>query len=323
LDKSVLLDVVLNGLRDGGWVPLLLDDEHPFLIRATNADRQWLELRVFIWTCTHGGKGRAGDEFRIQFTGQHMPQRQHGAITLLLGWHPETEVLAAWDIDAHDGQASSSPSAQLKEATLQKARETTFATQVKGNEVVVAFKPVFLADYAAYRDELHKHDSAAMLDMLNHVDQVTERDIDRIRSPFRRILVRTIVTRYRASDFRDRVLNAYGHKCAFCGLQLGLLDAAHVMPVAAPGSTDEIENGVAACKLHHYAYDSNLISFTTSYRIEVSQERLAELEAKNWQGGLLDFRSNLNNTLLLPGRAQHHPNPRYIEESRRFRDWRP
>ena len=59
LSKPELLSKVLQGLHDGGWLPVVVQDKHPFLIRAASPDRESFSLRVYIWNCTHGGGGSA------------------------------------------------------------------------------------------------------------------------------------------------------------------------------------------------------------------------------------------------------------------------
>jgi hypothetical protein len=44
-----------------------------------------------------------------------------------------------------------------------------------------------------------------------------------------------------------------------CGFNFGLIEAAHVYPVSAPGSTDDSWNGLALCRNHHAAFDRHLI----------------------------------------------------------------
>lgn len=321
LPKPGLLEKVLRGLRDAGWTPVVAEDRHPFLIRAASPDRDSIDLRVYIWNCTHGGGGRAADEFRIQVTSV-VPHIHPDEVTVLLGWHDDTQVFAAWDIKAHNGQDSSSPSAQVKEATLHAANDQAFATQAKDNEIVVAFRPIFLADYALSSASLHKSGKAYRdMSLLNKLDTLTDDEIDKVTDHSRRTVIRTIATRYRSAKFRDNVLNAYGHKCAFCQVQLSLLDAAHIIPVAAPESTDEVINGVALCKLHHFAYDANLVSFNEHYRIEISQARIQELTASNKTGGLPGFQSAMRNSLLLPANPRQHPDTNYIKKSRHIRNW--
>ncbi len=44
-----------------------------------------------------------------------------------------------------------------------------------------------------------------------------------------------------------------------CGLGLDLIESAHILPVAAPGSVDEVRNGLALCANHHRAFDRHRI----------------------------------------------------------------
>jgi len=59
----------------------------------------------------------------------------------------------------------------------------------------------------------------------------------------------------RRSGFGRRVVDAYGGVCAMCGLDEGLVEGAHIYPVQAPGSVDELWNGIALCANHHRAFD--------------------------------------------------------------------
>ena len=56
-----------------------------------------------------------------------------------------------------------------------------------------------------------------------------------------------------------RIRAAYGDRCAMCGIGSNLLVGAHIFPVEAPGSTDEIWNGLSLCQNHHSAFDQHLI----------------------------------------------------------------
>jgi hypothetical protein len=75
----------------------------------------------------------------------------------------------------------------------------------------------------------------------------------------------------RDARFRHAVVEAYVGRCAMCGLGLGIVEAAHIVPASVVGSTDAIENGVALCPNHHAAYDRHLILVDPStFRIVVS-----------------------------------------------------
>lgn len=71
---------------------------------------------------------------------------------------------------------------------------------------------------------------------------------------------RTVTTLVRDTRFSGQVLDAYGRVCAMCGLGISLVQAAHVLPVAVPGSTDRVSNGIALCANHHLAFDRFLIA---------------------------------------------------------------
>ena len=64
----------------------------------------------------------------------------------------------------------------------------------------------------------------------------------------------------RDPEFRQKILDAYGYRCAVCGLDMRLrnttvaIEAAHIMWHQA-GGPDEEPNGLALCSLHHKVFD--------------------------------------------------------------------
>jgi putative restriction endonuclease len=106
-----------------------------------------------------------------------------------------------------------------------------------------------------------------------------------------------------------------------CGVQLEMVDAAHIIPVAADTSNDETRNGIALCKLHHASYDRNLISFDEKYRVEVSDERALYLTQNDRAAGLQSFRENLLPVIRMPYDRRDYPPATYIAEARRVRRW--
>lgn len=323
LSPKQLFEQILQAVDESGWQTLVLDARKPFQLRIFQPDERGFDVRAYIWNCTHGGgKARAKDEYRVQLTGV-VPGSVPGQITLLLGWHTGYGVFVGFDIRRHEGQDSNSPSIQVKEETLQSAHTHAFAIHHRHNgEIAVAFRPEFLVEYALNAASLHEsgeaiHDTS----LLNAVDTLTEGEIIRITNQERQTVVSQIARKFRASDFRHRVLGAYGHRCAVCGVQLELIEAAHIIPVAATTSTDETRNGIALCKLHHAAYDRNLISFDERYKIEVNAAEVARLTAVNRVLGLRQFREYLLTAILLPSDRRDYPPPEYIAEARRLRRW--
>jgi len=69
----------------------------------------------------------------------------------------------------------------------------------------------------------------------------------------------------RNKDFTDQVLANYRYSCAVCGFSASLnksvfgIDGAHIKWFSMDGP-DSVENGLALCKTHHWAFDKGAIS---------------------------------------------------------------
>lgn len=80
----------------------------------------------------------------------------------------------------------------------------------------------------------------------------------------------------RARGFRQAVIEAYDYKCAFCGMKINSPDsllweveAAHIVPHSSMGK-DDIWNGLALCRLHHWAFDVGWFTLQDDFKILVS-----------------------------------------------------
>ena len=323
LNAAELLNQVLRSIDESGWSALIRDAHKPFRLRVYRGDEHGFDVCIYIWNCSHGGgSARSSDEYRVQVTSV-VPASVHGETTLLLGWHPGYGVFVGFDITKHEGQSSQSPSIQVKEEALIGAHSHAFAIHYRHNgEIAVAFRPKFLVDYALNAVSLHSTGKVAEdLSLLNHLDTLTDSQIVTVEDRDRRVVLSQMARKYRATDFSRRVLGAYSHRCAACGIQLELIDAAHIIPVAASTSTDETKNGVAFCKLHHAAFDRNLISFDVQYKIEISETEVSRLASANLAGGLDVFKKHLRTAIILPNDRRDYPPPQYIEEARKVRNW--
>ena len=325
LSQQQLLESVLEAVEESGWQAIIFETEKPFLIRIFNEEiDKSFSLRIYIWNVTHGGGvARAEDELRIQITPSPITISGDER-TILLGWHAGYQVFVGFDTNRHVNQASASPSIQIKEQALVEAHRHSFATYDKDNgEIAIAFQPVFFVDYALNATTLHATGTMPNeVELLDQIDSVSEDRIAEVASTKeRKEVITQIKKKYRDSRFRAKVLSAYDRTCAMCGLQLRLVEASHILPVAAPQSPDSTTNGVALCVLHHKAYDRNLVSFDDSYRIEVSEKRVNELTRDNFISGLIEFRANLKPVISLPADQRDYPNPELINKSREYRGW--
>jgi len=90
--------------------------------------------------------------------------------------------------------------------------------------------------------------------------------------------------------FRARVISAYETKCAICRLGHGrLLDAAHIIPDSDESSSTSVKNGLSLCKIHHTAYDINIVGIDPEYTIHVRHDILEEIDGPMLEHGIKEM----------------------------------
>ncbi len=100
------------------------------------------------------------------------------------------------------------------------------------------------------------------------------------------------VTRARLHQarFRAQVLHAYHYRCAMCRLAVPtLLDAAHILPDAHPRGLPVVPNGLSLCKIHHAAYDQNLVGVRPDLVVAVRPDIAAIRDGPMLEHGLKDL----------------------------------
>ena len=86
----------------------------------------------------------------------------------------------------------------------------------------------------------------------------------------------------RSAKFSSEVVAAYNKRCAMCGLNLGLVSGAHILPVAATDNVqfDAVWNGLCLCDNHHRAFDNHYVHVDPeTYSISLD-DRLKQLADK-------------------------------------------
>ena len=114
----------------------------------------------------------------------------------------------------------------------------------------------------------------------------------------RNYITSTVKNRLHQKSFRERVLLAYKEQCSFCRLKhVQLLDAAHIIPDGEEMGDPVVINGLSLCKIHHAAFDSNLIGVTPDFRIEVREDILRETDGPMLKHGIQELQSQ---KIILP-----------------------
>ncbi|NUM56486.1 MAG: HNH endonuclease [Candidatus Hydrogenedentes bacterium] len=330
LTKPQLRSRVIEAVKASGW--FVLDEqapnEHPFKLTVfpNGRSNESRKIKVYIWNVSHGGKKRADDEYRIQSKVSHF-QPELGYDLLILGWWEEGRVFAAFDYRKHSGAVAWSASFQIKLDALENAAISGFSPSQKENqEIAIALRPDFLCHYVENRQAFHEFGrSSRDFQLLNTFSQQTESlDDDSLVDSMpraRRKAIRMVRTSIRDFNFRWRVLTAYTYKCAFCDIQLGLVEAAHIVPVSVENSTDATNNGIALCSLHHSAFDAGLVTLDERYRILVSENKISELRLQNLLGGEHLFRTSLRPVISVPPTHSDRPRIDNIKRANSLRGW--
>jgi len=123
----------------------------------------------------------------------------------------------------------------------------------------------------------------------------------------------------RDQGFRRIVVKAYDHRCALCGVriitpeQYTAVDAAHIIPWR-KSQNDDIRNGMALCKLCHWAFDYGMMGVSDSYAVITSRQIAAD---PNVPGFLLTLSGR---SIIPPVDRDVWPAREYLAEHRK--EWR-
>ncbi len=117
--------------------------------------------------------------------------------------------------------------------------------------------------------------------------------------------------------FREQVLTAYQGTCTICRLRhTELLDAAHIVGDGLDGGDPVVTNGLALCKIHHAAYDRNLLGVTPDREVRINEELLQEVDGPKLRHGLQEMHRQ---PLFLPMREALRPDRERLD--RRFQEF--
>jgi putative restriction endonuclease len=120
-----------------------------------------------------------------------------------------------------------------------------------------------------------------------------------------------ILVRVHQRSFRERVLMAYQYQCALCKLKHAeLLDAAHIIADKDDKGEPLIQNGLSLCKIHHAAFDKNIIGINPDYQIKVRKDILEENDGPMLKYGIQFLE---NSKIILPKSKKNWPDRDRLE----------
>jgi len=123
----------------------------------------------------------------------------------------------------------------------------------------------------------------------------------------------------RSQGFRRSIIRAYDHRCALCGVRIitpdqqTAVDAAHIVPWSV-SKNDDIRNGMALCKLCHWAFDRGMIGVDNDYSVMTSRH----ISSNSNVPGFLTTLSGRG--IITPAEKDLWPGQQYLTEHRK--EWR-
>jgi len=325
VQPSVLTSALIDAIHDSGCSVVLVSPlrQHPRRFIVSNPDGTSLSLWIYAWTLTPGGRPSLPHEYRIQMTSVKSPLRLNaGGSTVLIGFEPNLKVFAGFDLERHGAFTPGSPSVQIDIRTIQQALQDGLAFDRKANnEIAVGVRPDQFVAYVYNASDLHRYGRQAttfgLLERASSLKRIREDEIAPLTAKRRRI-VQTISRLSRAGNFRQQVMQAYAYRCAITRMQLKLVEAAHIVPVDAPGSSDDVRNGIALSPTYHRAYDNGLIYLDENHVMQINPAIESDLAKLKLDHGLDDFKAPLGRIFLPPDRRQW-PGKQFIERANRLR----
>ena len=134
----------------------------------------------------------------------------------------------------------------------------------------------------------------------------------------REYATRAVMVRLHQQQFRRIVLRAYRERCAICRLgHVDLLDAAHILADRHPKGDPVVTNGLGLCKIHHSAFDTNILGIDPDARVHIRNDILAEVDGPMLKYGL---QATHGTQLTLPRALESRPNREFLAE--RFSEFR-
>jgi len=188
---------------------------------------------------------------------------------------------------------------------------------MKYRKPLIYFFNIFPGKYLASYPVYIVNDNPAALTFTVAVDDMAYLQADRVEDSFsgverRSYITQTVLYRAHQRQFRERVIHAYKCQCALCRLKhVELLDAAHIIGDREEHGDPIVQNGLSLCKIHHAAFDNNIIGISPNYKVIVRQDILEEIDGPMLKHGL----QSLNNTMLiLPGHRHDWPDRERLEQ---------
>ena len=181
------------------------------------------------------------------------------------------------------------------------------------DQSIISFRTEYLGLYLENLSYIHLVTDLELKKLVEQSDSLNNENADGELDTSEGKLTITHARQKRDPNFRKKVYDAYNNKCAMCGIGLELIEAAHIVPHSHEKGTDEIDNGMGLCALHHTAYDRSLIYFDEELNILINENKMEYLEKVGLDSGIRKFEKLAFDKVQVPENHTLRPNIRNIK----------
>jgi len=294
---------------------------NPYLFKI-NGKAKYIYIRNIHQT---GQKRENQDECRIQInrSPSFNTARRSKFPVLFLGYLKDSDVFTAWEptrlkkrINIHRAVSVYSRFSTLEDA----AHNGISSYTDSAGQTIVSFHPEYLGLYLDNYSRVHASDSLQLRKLIGAYQKEVTKRAPKCTITVNRKKYRVVSSRYkRNAAFQKAISAAYQSRCAFCGVDLDLVEAAHIIPHAHKQGTDLPSNGICLCSLHHTAYDKGLLYIDKKYRIRINNNRLSYLRKISRAHGGVEFQRGLLKRMRMPISLGDRPSMAFIDKGNLIR----
>lgn len=314
LSHSDLKYLLIDSLRLYSDNVIFIDGNNPYRFSINKKT-----FYVLIKNVHESGDGRGNqDECRIQVakTGNFNDALNSRTDVIVLGYFADEKVFTAWNPYLMRDRFNQKQTISLysRWSVQRQAVKNKIATYRDTNgQSVISFLPDYLGLYLENLSKVHLLPDDELLTLVNESDLLNSNNQDGFADFPEGHLTITHARYKRDPKFKAIVYAAYDNRCAMCGIQLELIEAAHIVPHSHEKGTDEIGNGICLCALHHTAYDRSLIYFDNDFNILINNSKMEYLEKVGLDSGFRKFQLLSFEKIQLPANHSLRPNTENIK----------
>jgi len=274
---------------------------------------------VLIKNVHESGDGRGNqDECRIQVakSKNFNEALSSGNDVIVLGYFADEKVFTAWNPYLMRERFNQRQTISLySRFSVQKiaSKEKIASYRDNNDQSIISFSPDYLGLYLENLSFIHLVTDIELKELVEQSDSLNNDNADGELDTSEGKLTITHARQKRDPNFRRKVYDAYNNKCAMCGIGLELIEAAHIVPHSHEKGTDEIDNGMGLCALHHTAYDRSLIYFDEELNILINENKMEYLEKVGLDSGIRKFEKLAFDKVQVPENHTLRPNIRNIK----------